>query len=88
MISTIYSGNILTELNAQNKYILLVASSKAITEKWPDMAPPTKEARRAIEVEMYNMGKLTFSLRLQMVRTYEHEYYIERKDLVLLLLSS
>ncbi len=64
---TIYLGIIPTDLNAQDKYlikILLVVSKKAINKKCLDRDPPTKREWIAIVQGMYDMEKLTFSLRL------------------------
>ena len=64
---TIYLGNLPYTLNAQDKYllkILLVASKKAITRKWLVKEPPTKAEWMTVVKELYDMERLTFSLRL------------------------
>lgn len=72
---TIYLGNIQTDFNAQDKYllkILLVASKKAITKKWLEEIPPTKDEWITIVDNMFEMEKLTFSLRLNMDKCYKN----------------
>ena len=64
---TVYLGNIPTELNNQDKYllkILLSAGKKAITKKCLNKEPPTKREWLVIVKEIYEMEKLTFTLRL------------------------
>jgi len=73
--STIYLGNIPTNLNAQDKYllnVLLVASKKTITKKWLQESPPTKDEWIVIVSHVYDMEKLTFSLRLNMDKFYKY----------------
>lgn len=73
--NTVYLGNIPTTFNTQDKYllkILLVASKKAITKKWLNKNPPTKEEWITIVKGVFEMERLTFSLRLCTDKFYKY----------------
>ena len=61
-------GDIPEEILTPDKYLIkifLAASKKAITRRWLQQDPPTKEDWIAIIKEIYTMERLTFILRLQ-----------------------
>lgn len=81
---TIHLLNIPTDFNTQDKYLLrmlLVASKKAINKKWLAENPPTKEEWLVIVKDMFDMEKMTFSLRLSMDTFYKNwsKWLIHRK---------
>jgi len=64
--SVTYLGNIPTEINKQDRYLLqllLAGSKKAITRRWLCKECPTISDWIEIVEEIYNMERLTFSLR-------------------------
>lgn len=64
---TIYLGNIPPDFNVRDKYllkILIVACKKEITKKWLVNEPPTKGQWIVIVRGIFDMEKMTFSLRL------------------------
>lgn len=64
--SVFYLGNIPNGTRKEDRYLLQIlqaASKKAITRKWLNIDPPTSSQWIEITNEIYNMEKLTFSLR-------------------------
>ena len=86
--TNIYLGNISSELCTADKYllkILLVASKKALTKKWLTQTPPTKREWTAIVQDIFEMEKLTFSVRLCMDKfcTYWLKWILHMKIVVI-----
>jgi len=66
--TTIYLGKISGNVLDKDKYllkILLASCRKAITRKWLQVDPPTKDQWLGIVNEIYSMERLTFTLRLK-----------------------
>ena len=73
--TTIYLCNISGDISTPDKYllkILLVAAKKAITKKWLDSNPPTRGEWIAIVQDIYEMERLTFSVRLCTEKFYKY----------------
>ena len=65
---TLYLGKIPDELMTQDSYlykIIMAACKKAITRKWLQATPPTKDDWITVVNEIDTMESLTFSLRLR-----------------------
>ena len=65
---TVYLGKVPADLRSQDTYlykIILVACKKAITRKWLQATPPSKEDWTTTVNEIKTMEYLTFSLRLR-----------------------